>query len=377
MVLSFEQGPIRPPSESASLLLRLTRNCPWNKCVFCRSYKGETFSRRNVAEIKKDIDTVVEMGQKAREISQENGFDGSLNMETLIKIHHSGDHQLLHVASWLYNGGQTVFLQDANSLVLPTAAVLEVLNYLKELLPSVTRITTYARSSTLARRSVEELTALRQAGLSRIHVGMESGSNDVLQLINKGTTAQQHIEAGQRVKSAGISLSEYVILGMGGKKWAREHALQTAAVLNEINPNFIRLRSLTVPKSTPLFEMIQNGTFREESDVEIVAGERLLIEHLNGIQSNVVSDHSLNLLEEINGKLPTEKPAMLATIDRFLQLPDKEQKIFILGKRWGLYRVLDHLFDPEPHAQVAAALDKLEKEGVYHETLSYLKNRVI
>lgn len=377
MTLSFEQGPIRPPSEANSLLLRLTRNCPWNKCAFCRSYKGETFSRRSVEEIKKDIDTVAEICRLVRDISRQSGFGGLLNLEVLIKLHNSGDYQLFHVASWLYNGGKTVFLQDANSLVMKTASVLGILEYLKERLPTIERITTYARSSTLARKNVEELAALRKAGLSRIHVGMESGSDKVLKLINKGTTAQQHIEAGKRVKESGISLSEYIILGLGGRNLAREHALATAEVLNMIDPDFIRIRSLTVPKNTTLHEKVQNGTFEEETDIEAVIGERLLIEHLRGIRSHIVSDHALNLLEEVNGKLPVDKPAILAVIDRFLNLPAEEQQNFILGKRWGLYRVPADLNDTAQHDRVAAVLKEVTEKGNYQNTISHLKNQVI
>lgn len=377
MTLSFEQGPIRPPSEANSLLLRLTRNCPWNKCAFCRSYKGETFSRRSLEEIKKDIDTVVEICRLVRDISRQSGFGGLLNLETLIKLHSSGDYQLFHVASWLYNGGKTVFLQDANSLVMKTTSVLEILEYLKERLPTIERITTYARSSTLARKSVAELTALREAGLSRIHVGMESGSDEVLKLINKGTTAQQHIEAGKRVKESGISLSEYIILGLGGRKLSKQHALATAEVLNMINPDFIRIRSLTVPKNTALHEKVQNGTFEEETDIEAVLGERLLIEHLHGIQSHIVSDHALNLLEEVNGKLPVDKPAILAVINCFLNLPAEEQQNFILGKRWGLYRVPADLNDTAQHDRVAAVLKELTEKGEFQNTISHLKNQVM
>lgn len=377
MTLSFEQGPIRPPSEANSLLLRLTRNCPWNKCAFCRSYKGETFSRRSLEEIKKDIDTVAEICRLVRDISRQSGFGGLLNLDLLIKVHNSGDYQLFHVASWLYNGGKTVFLQDANSLVMKTASVLEILEYLKERLPTIERITTYARSSTLARKSVEELTALRKAGLSRIHVGMESGSDEVLKLINKGTTAQQHIEAGKRVKESGISLSEYIILGLGGRMLAKQHALATAEVLNMINPDFIRIRSLTVPKNTALHEKVQNGTFEEETDIEAVLGERLLIEHLHGIQSHIVSDHALNLLEEVNGKLPVDKPAILAVINCFLNLPAEEQQNFILGKRWGLYRVPADLNDTAQHDRVAAVLKELTEKGEFQNTISHLKNQVM
>ncbi len=377
MVLAFEQGPIRPPSEAFSLLFRLTRNCPWNKCAFCNSYRNKKFSRRSVQEIKDDIDTIAEMCRLVKEISMKRGFGGLLNMELLVQIHNSEDYQLFHVAYWLYNGGKTVFLQDANSLIMKTVDLVDILQYLKERLPTVERITSYARSSTLARKSVEELYALKEAGLSRIHVGLESGSDEVLKLINKGTTAQQHIEAGQRAKKSGISLSEYVILGMGGKQYSREHALETAGVLNQINPDFIRLRSLTVVEGTPLSEKVRNGEFEIESEEEIVRGERLLIEHLEQIQSSIVSDHAMNLLEEVNGKLPEDKEVILAVIDRFLALPPKEKQNFALGKRWGVYRVLDDMLDATQHAKVAAALEKLEQEGKYQETLSFLRNQVI
>ncbi|MDD3654464.1 MAG: radical SAM protein [Desulfotomaculaceae bacterium] len=377
MSLFIEQGPIRPPSEATSLLLRLTRNCPWNKCAFCRSYKGDTFSRRGLEEIKNDIDTVVEMCRLLHKISRQSGFGGLINRQLLTQIYKSGDYQLFHIAIWLINGGKTVFLQDANSLVMKNSDVVEILKYLKEQLPSVERITTYARSSTLARKNVEALIELRLAGLSRIHVGMESGSDEVLTFIEKGTTARQHIEAGRRVKESGISLSEYIILGLGSKRWAQEHALETARVLNIINPDFIRIRTLTIAKGTTLEQKALSGDFEEESEEEIIRGERLLIEHLDGIQSNLVSDHSMNLLEEVKGKLPHDKLTMLGTIDRFLSLPESEKQNFILGKRWGLYRVMNDMLDASQHARVSAAVSMLKKENRLKEAISQLKNKVI
>ena len=373
MTLSFEQGPIRPPSEAASLLLRLTRNCPWNKCAFCRSYHGQTFSRRSVAEVKADIDTVAAICDAVRRDSR----SGAVDLGVLLKLQNEGSFQTFHVASWLYHGGKNVFFQDANSLVMPAQDVVEILRYLKERLPWVERVTTYARSSTLARKSVADLTALGEAGLSRIHVGLESGSDAVLKMINKGTTAKQHVEAGQRVKAAGISLSEYIILGIGGKALGREHALETANVLNQINPNYIRIRSLTISKNTTLSAMAQSGVFVEETDPEIIAGARLLVENLAGITSYVVSDHSLNLLEEVNGQLPEDQPALVAIYDRYLNLPEKDQLIFSLGKRWGLFRQLDDLYHPVNYPRVSAVYEKLQKEGTYRGTLTELKNLVL
>ncbi len=377
MNLTFEQGPIRPPSEANSLLLRLTRNCPWNKCAFCRTYKGKQFSRRSVQDIMEDIDKVVEISRQVRDISNEQGYGGAVNRDVLASIYQSRGHQLFHVASWLYHGGKNVFFQDANSLIIKTEDLLGIIRYLKERLPQVERITSYARSITILRKNTAELAELGRAGLSRIHVGLESGSDEVLNFINKGVTARQHIEAGIRVKEAGISLSEYVILGMGGERWAREHPLETARVLNAINPDFIRLRSLTTVKGTPLHEKLIKGEFTEQSEEAVVREERLLIENLNGIQSNIVSDHSLNLLENVNGRLPADKSAMLNVIDRFLNLSDGKKQNFVLGKRWGMYRVLDDMNDPSRYARVQSSLDMLAREGKLKDTVSNLKNQII
>jgi radical SAM superfamily enzyme YgiQ (UPF0313 family) len=373
MSLYFELGPIRPPSEATSLLLRITRNCTWNKCGFCTSYKDQSFSRRSVEEIKKDIDTVTKMSRQLRELSQKNGMNGDIGREMLEDIYNSQRYELFHVASWLYYGGQSVFFQDANSIVLKTADLLEILNYLKKQLPWVERVTSYGRSDTILRKSVEDLVSLRQAGLSRIHVGMESGCNDVLKFIDKGVTAEQHIEAGKRVKESGISLSEYVILGLGGKRWATEHPLETARVLNAIDPDFIRLRTLTVIEGSPLHQKKLLGEFEEQSEVDVVQGERLLIQNLDGINSNVVSDHFRNLLQDVKGKLPFAKPAMLEVIDSFLSLPERKKQHFILGRRWGVYHRIDDMKDPVLSSQVEQALEALEKEGRLAETIASLK----
>jgi len=166
----YEQGVIRPPSEASSLLVRVTRNCPWNQCVFCPAYKGTKFSRRTVEEVKKDLDNM------ARE----------------------------------YEGYpiRTAFLQDGDTLVLKTEDVLEVLRYIKQKFPTIERVTSYARAPTLRKRSVEELKQLKEAGLTRIHVGMESGSEKVLKMIKKGITQDDIVVGGKHVKDAGIELSE-------------------------------------------------------------------------------------------------------------------------------------------------------------------------
>lgn len=345
MRLEFEQGPIRPPSEARSLLLRVTRNCPWNRCEFCPVYKNETFSIRPVEDVKRDIDTAGEMVERIRELAWKTGRAGRLDgglAEALFQDPESSD-SFRNVVLWVYYGQESVFLQDANSLVVKTSDLAEVLTYLREKFPNMRRITSYARSQTLARKSVDDLKILRAAGLNRIHVGLESGSDAVLSFVRKGTTAAQHIEGGRRVVEAGIELSEYVMPGLGGRALSEVHARETARVLNAINPNFIRLRSLALPQDTRLRQKWESGEFERLNDEEIVREIRLLVENLDGITSYVASDHMLNLLEDVEGQLPQQKPKILASIDRFLSLPQEERLLFQLGRRLGLFRFLEDL----------------------------------
>jgi radical SAM superfamily enzyme YgiQ (UPF0313 family) len=262
--LFFEQGPIRPPSESHSLLIRVTRNCPWNRCAFCHTYQGETFSIRPLAEIKEEILRIAEIVKQIRALEGERGEEEKLSVATSQRIFRREgeyDEHFRSVAAWLSCGGDSVFLQDANSLVLKTDDLAEVLSFIRTSLPSVRRITTYARARTAAKKTLAELRRLREAGLSRIHVGMESGHDPLLQFIRKGATAAEQVEGGQKIRAAGISLCEYVMPGLGGRRWSSEHAVATAEVLNRIGPDHIRLRTLQVVEGTFLAEKVQGGEF--------------------------------------------------------------------------------------------------------------------
>jgi radical SAM superfamily enzyme len=181
------------------------------------------------------------------------------------------------------------------------------------------------------------------------------------------------------VKESGISLSEYVILGLGGRRMWREHAIETAKVLNQIDPDFIRVRTLKVLKTMPLYEKIEKGEFILLTDDETVREERLLIETLGGINSTFVSDHILNLLEEVEGKFPHEKGKMLARIDRYLALSSEEKANFRLGRRAGVYRSVDDLFDPALKGQVENAIRRidLEQPGGLEKVLSDLMESFI
>ena len=380
--LRFEIGPIRPPSEAYSLLVRFTRNCPWNKCEFCHIYKGRKFEKRPLAGIKRDIDTVKKIQDEAVALSFEQGHAGKIT-EGLVE-HIFSDHAynecFRSVAVWMYFGAQHVFIQDANSLVMKKDDLVEVIQYLKDTFPTIDRITSYARSQTLAQLwSVEDLKQLRQAGLTRLHLGMETGSDFLLKYMRKGVTKEQHIVAGTRIKEAGIELSEYVVPGLGGRKWSREHALETADALNKINPDFIRFRTLKVLKDMLLYKKLESGEFVLSHDEEILKEIRLLIQHLDSITSYVKSDHVLNLLEEIDGKLPEDKQKMLDVIDRYFALTDEQKLVYRMGRRAGMYRGLDDLSDELAYARLRKAIREMEEKepGSVEKQLSLLLENYI
>jgi hypothetical protein len=378
MTDSFELGPIRPPSEAYSLLIRVTRNCPWNRCKFCHVYKGRKFELRSVEEIKQDILAVKAIQDRLKEAAWKSGYGGRVEEAALATLNNPPNEASFNVALWLYHGGDSAFLQDANSLIMKTEELVEVIRFLKQTLPSITRITSYARSKTAAKKTVEELVKLREAGLSRLHIGLESGYDPLLEYMDKGVTAAEHIKGGKNIVASGISLSEYVLIGLGGKKMWREHATETARVLNEINPDFIRVRTLTIKAGMPLYDEVKNGTFIRATDEGIIEEEKLLIENLN-CQSNFISDHITNLLQEIEGKLPEDKEKMLATIARFQALSPEEKQNFKLGRRLGIYEGLDDLDNSLKHDSVAQAIQRLSHDGnqIDEETIYSLMERFI
>lgn len=379
--LSFEQGPIRPPSEAGSLLLRVTRNCPWNKCAFCGTYKGRKFSRRSVEEVKGDIDSAKRVMDDIYQMSWKMGEGGALSRKVLVQVMND---PTLHdcyrsVALWLASGGETVFLQDANSIMLSTDKLVEILEYLRKTFPQVQRVTSYARAASMAAKSVEDFKRLHQAGLSRLHVGMESGSDEVLKKIQKGAKSQQLIDGARKAIEGGISVCLYIIPGIGGRELSRENALESARVVNAINPGFVRFRSLYVKRGTTLAEMADGGDFTIPDEDEIVREIRLFIENLEGIQTTLVSDHILNLLQEVEGTLPEDKEKMLATIDRYLNMPEKDRLMFQLGRRGGGLTYLDDFENTRVKSQLEQARQQIEQDlpGGIAEYIREMKRRFV
>ncbi len=343
----FEQGPIRPPSEANSLLLRISRNCPWNRCTFCGLYKDATFSLRHVDHVLQDIDTV-RFYVDAIETARKTG--NVTSQRELFKLSPPGgksDLQALHAASdFVANGMKSIFIQDGNSLVIKPEDIIRILQHLRDVFPTVERVTSYARSHTIARISDENLGRMASAGLNRIHIGMESGSDKVLELVKKGTDKTTQIVAGQKVKRAGIQLSEYFMPGLGGRTLSRENALETADALNQINPDYIRLRTLALPPSAPLTAQFKDGAFDKMGEVETATELLLFLETLDGITSTIRSDHVLNLFPEVDGVLPDDKEKMLQPVKDFLWLAPEEQMVFCIGRRTHRLAQLSDLKNP-------------------------------
>ncbi len=366
--LDFELGPIRPPSEAASLLVRVCRNCPWNKCAFCPVYKGRSFSRRPVEEVLADLEAMAVLADELRARSWRAGLGDRIDSQVLGALAasealHDLPEEALQVGLWLARGARTVFLQDADALVEGRDFLVAVLRRLRELFPQVARVTAYARSRTLARWSVEDLAAVREAGLNRVHVGLESGSDEVLALVRKGCTRRHHLEGGRKALEAGFELSEYVMPGLGGRDLSKAHALETARVLTEIQPHFVRLRTLAVVPGTPLAQLVAEGHFEPMGDEEVVSELRLLLEHLKECHTRLVSDHILNLFEELEGRLPEDLPRLLGLLGRYENMPEKDRIRFRVARRLGLVRYLAEAEDPAVRLQVDGLLERAGVES--------------
>ncbi|MBN1152788.1 MAG: radical SAM protein, partial [Dehalococcoidia bacterium] len=374
----FELGPIRPPSEAYSLLIRATRNCPWNKCLFCHCYKGTKFSLRPVEEIEREIDAAAEMRDRVVEASHTLGYGGNVRMAAAALLSQPYDDPCLrNVALFLYGGGESVFLQDSDTLIMRTPELVRILLHLRARFPGLSRITTYSRSHTAAHKTLDELKQIREAGLVRVHMGLETGYDPLLQYIQKGTTAEQEISSGQKLVAAGLSLCEYVMPGLGGTAMAEGHIRETVRVLNAIDPAFIRLRSLHVTPTMPLWAHVQDGRFQLQSEDAVVTEIKDLIEGLN-VTSELKSDHILNLLMEVEGHFPEDKARCLAVIGEYLAMPDEERLNFQLGRRMGLYETLQDMRESGRHTRVAETIQRIRERGdSVDEVIRRLKDRFI
>ena len=356
-----EVGPIRPPSEAVSLLLRVTRNCPWNKCKFCGLYDQTQFSIRPKEHVIQDIDTIKKWIELFKAADQGDANQQRHVMNQLEnEIEEAESWAYTSAINWYQNGMKSMFLQDSNSLVIKPNDLVDIITHVKKQFPEIQRITSYARSETIAQISDKDLKSIAEAGLNRLHLGMESGSDVILGLVEKGTTKANQILAGQKVKAAGIELSEYFMPGLGGREYSELNALETADVLNQINPDYIRIRTLVVTDYSRLRDDYHQGIFTRTNDTDMIKELLLMIENLHGITSRVIcSDHILNLLPEAGGRLPEDKEKILAVLKRYLDLPEQEKMIYRIGRRIAKMSSLDDL----EHSGTRSHIEKLIKQN--------------
>ena len=343
----FELGPIRPPSEAYSLLLRINRGCGWNKCRFCGFYRDVPFSIRRAEDVKKDIDLV------------KYWVDVIQNRQPPRQAKSEADYEALSMAyHWVQSGMRSVFFQDGNGLLMNPDELTDVLEYLNQTFPQIQRITTYARSDTINRLPLERLKRYRELTLNRFHIGLETGNDHILKMMRKGVTKQAQIEAGIKAMAAGIEINEFYMPGMGGREYARESALDTADLMNQVNPDFIRIRSMALAENLEMYEDYEKGILTRPNDMETIGEIRLFLENLHGITSWVDSDHILNILLELKGRLPEDKDRMLALIDFFLDLPEDTQNLFRLGRRLGIMGQLSDLHNEVLVDKVKQTMDQ-------------------
>ena len=381
---AIDIGPMGPIGEGEALILRISRNCPWNRCLFCPVYKDKKFDQRKVSEIKRDIDTVRSIEGLVNETSWGIGYGGRVNREALQEViriypeiygkdgsgltceNHIARQSLINVANWITYDKRRVFLQDANAPVMKPDKLAEVLRYLREAFPTIKTVTSYARSKTCARRSISELEELKEAGLSWLFVGIESGCDEVLKFMQKGVTAGEHIDGGQRVIKAGIALAAFVMPGLAGRneELAEKHISGTIKVLNEIKPTEVRIRSLAVLESSLLYNKCKSGEFKVPTEDQMIDEIRLLIENLT-FDCIFETFQMTNVLFNTRGKLSAIKEEMLAKIASYKSMSAIEKL------RFRLNRYLYHGYfdcvrqsgraDPQLFRLIQEAMESLEK----------------
>lgn len=345
---SFDIHLIRPASEikDYSLFIKVTHGCPWNKCGYCDCHIGEKFIVRSVGEVKRDIDTVKAIYDTIIRMAKELGGLDTVSMLISSSVLYgksikelSGSElknymSLVTTFNWIRTGCRSVFLQDGDNFTMPTPDLVEILEYTRKTFPTVKRISSYVRFKTLLYKPLDELKEIRLAGLLRLHPGLESGDDEVLRYINKGITSREAIEAGKKAKEAGFELAVYVMPGVGGRALWKQHAMNTARVLNEINPDFIMMRPYVPRKNTPMYEDYIEGKFQLTSPHERLRELKILIESLN-ITGKVCFDQPTlcawyrDILHRIplfnpnkEYKFPEEKEKILKLIDLGLSLDE-------------------------------------------------------
>ncbi|MFW6315459.1 MAG: radical SAM protein [Desulfohalobiaceae bacterium] len=276
--MHYEGHCIRPPSEAGSILLQVTVGCSHNKCTFCGSYKDKRFRIKDWERIEEDI-----------------------------------QYAALHMRDQ-----KRLFLMDGDCLILPQAKLLRLLDLINKRLPWLERIGTYANAKAIRKKSLEELQELKARGLSIVYLGLESGSERVLQQVKKGSSAQEMIQMGRRVKEAGITLSVTVLLGLAGRQGSAEHATATGEVLSKMDPDYVGALTVMLIPGTELYNDYLAGRFELPGQMEILQELRLMLQSTRLSQGLFISNHASNYLP-IKVKFPEGKEQGLQMIDQALQ----------------------------------------------------------
>lgn len=267
----------RPPSEAGSLILQITTGCSYNKCTFCRIYKGKKFAVKSEEKIEKHI---------------------------LMGKHYAPNPE-------------KIFLADGDVLCLSTARLLSLLQAVKTHFPNVKQISSYAGPRDLLRKSPEDLIKIREAGLALLYTGVESGSDKVLKAVNKGLTREQMITAGKKAKAAGFALSSMIISGLGGKELLKEHAIDSATIISEINPDYFALLTLMIDE-TPMEKQLVSGEFQLLSPYEVMLELKLMLENLDLENCVFRANHASNYVP-LKGILNRDKKMLLEQVNSALQ----------------------------------------------------------
>jgi len=298
--MDFERPEIiRPPSEWKSYFLPLTNGCSNNTCTFC-GYYGKKLQMRDMDEVKREIDAL------------------SLYMESGIQL--PGIPKIVYYVAQDWDG-KRVFLQDGDALIYPFPRMKEVLQYLNEKFPNLERIACYATPQDILRRSVEELKTLKGLKLTIFYTGLESGLGKILEKVGKGVNSSQMLEAGRKVKEAGITFSVTVILGLAGNEGSEEHAKATAQILSELEPEYVGALTLTLVPGTPLYQEWEEGHFHPISPFKSLQELKMIIEGSNFTNCFFSSMHASNYWA-IRGRLPQEKERMIEELEYLLNRKD-------------------------------------------------------
>jgi len=280
-MIEYVEPVFRPPSEADSLILQATIGCSYNKCTFCGMYRQKKFRIRPIEDLRAEIDVARERLGSVRKI----------------------------------------FLADGDALIARTSLLRQLLDELNHAFPQLRRISAYASPQSIRIKSVEEMSELREAGLSLYYLGVESGHDSVLERLQKGVTAEQMIECGQRVGAAGVKLSTMILLGAGGRQASLPHARESARVINAIQPRFVSTLVMTPTEGTPLMEEAQQGLVDNLDPVELARELRAFIADLELERTIFRSNHASNHLA-LRATLPKDKSRILASLDRAIEHPE-------------------------------------------------------